>query len=291
MININKKILFIIIFVVVAVSLFLGGFSLGLHNSKYSNKCKDTPIEEEKIDTNDTGGTTIYSGSNDMEIDVDKIVLEKNNIYDSTLTNNIEIVKRLKGVEVSSYRDFNDKNSAFKLFSGITLAAKNNNSEPVDLDFKVEYYDDKGEVVYTDYDSELLYSVLPGKLFSVKIKMSPKVEYKSYKLIYGAQHKRTYHINIDVSKDDFKVIEETSFSTKNIKVYYENKTDKKLNVSGTVVYYKNNEIVFINTIDLIDISPGDTKEGVAYGHQIGNREYDRFDFIPVSAYYTESEWK
>lgn len=287
----NKKILFIIIFVVVAVSLFLGGFSLGLHNSKYSNKCKDTPIEEEKIDTNDTGGTTIYSGSNDMEIDVDKIVLEKNNIYDSTLTNNIEIVKRLKGVEVSSYRDFNDKNSAFKLFSGITLVAKNNNSEPVDLDFKVEYYDDKGEVVYTDYDSEMLYSVLPGKLFSVKIKMSPKVEYKSYKLIYGAQHKRTYHINIDVSKDDFKVIEETSFSTKNIKVYYENKTDKKLNVSGTVVYYKNNEIVFINTIDLIDISPGDTKEGVAYGHQIGNREYDRFDFIPVSAYYTESEWK
>lgn len=287
----NKKILFIIIFVVVAVSLFLGGFSLGLHNSKYSNKCKDTPIEEEKIDTNDTGGTTIYSGSNDMEIDVDKIVLEKNNIYDSTLTNNIEIVKRLKGVEVSSYRDFKDKNSAFKLFSGITLVAKNNNSEPVDLDFKVEYYDDKGEVVYTDYDSEMLYSVLPGKLFSVKIKMSPKVEYKSYKLIYGAQHKRTYHINIDVSKDDFKVIEETSFSTKNIKVYYENKTDKKLNVSGTVVYYKNNEIVFINTIDLIDISPGDTKEGVAYGHQIGNREYDRFDFIPVSAYYTESEWK
>ena len=287
----NKKILFIIIFVVVAVSLFLGGFSLGLHNSKYSNKCKDTPIEEEKIDTNDTGGTTIYSGSNDMEIDVDKIVLEKNNSYDSTLTNNIEIVKRLKGVEVSSYRDFKDKNSAFKLFSGITLVAKNNNSEPVDLDFKVEYYDDKGEVVYTDYDSELLYSVLPGKLFSVKIKMSPKVEYKSYKLIYGAQHKRTYHINIDVSKDDFKVIEETSFSTKNIKVYYENKTDKKLNVSGTVVYYKNNEIVFINTIDLIDISPGDTKEGVAYGHQIGNREYDRFDFIPISAYYTESEWK
>lgn len=287
----NKKILFIIIFVVVAVSLFLGGFSLGLHNSKYSNKCKDTPIEEEKIDTNDTGGTTIYSGSNDMEIDVDKIVLEKNSSYDSTLTNNIEIVKRLKGVEVSSYRDFKDKNSAFKLFSGITLVAKNNNSEPVDLDFKVEYYDDKGEVVYTDYDSELLYSVLPGKLFSVKIKMSPKVEYKSYKLIYGAQHKRTYHINIDVSKDDFKVIEETSFSTKNIKVYYENKTDKKLNVSGTVVYYKNNEIVFINTIDLIDISPGDTKEGVAYGHQIGNREYDRFDFIPVSAYYTESEWK
>ena len=287
----NKKVLFIIIFVVVAVSLFLGGFSLGLHNSKYSNKCKDTPIEEEKIDTNDTGGTTIYSGSNDMEIDVDKIVLEKNNSYDSTLTNNIEIVKRLKGVEVSSYRDFKDKNSAFKLFSGITLAAKNNNSEPVDLDFKVEYYDDKGEVVYTDYDSEMLYSVLPGKLFSVKIKMSPKVEYKSYKLIYGAQHKRTYHINIDVSKDDFKVIEETSFSTKNIKVYYENKTDKKLNVSGTVVYYKNNEIVFINTIDLIDISPGDTKEGVAYGHQIGNREYDRFDFIPVSAYYTESEWK
>ena len=284
----NKKILFIIIFVVVAVSLFLGGFSLGLHNSKYS---KDTPIEEEKIDTNDTGGTTIYSGSNDMEIDVDKIVLEKNSSYDSTLTNNIEIVKRLKGVEVSSYRDFNDKNSAFKLFSGITLVAKNNNSEPVDLDFKVEYYDDKGEVVYTDYDSEMLYSVLPGKLFSVKIKMSPKVEYKSYKLIYGAQHKRTYHINIDVSKDDFKVIEETSFSTKNIKVYYENKTDKKLNVSGTVVYYKNNEIVFINTIDLIDISPGDTKEGVAYGHQIGNREYDRFDFIPVSAYYTESEWK
>ena len=287
----NKKILFIIIFVVVAVSLFLGGFSLGLHNSKYSNKCKDTPIEEEKIDTNDTGGKTIYSGSNDMEIDVDKIVLEKNNIYDSTLTNNIEIVKRLKGVEVSSYRDFKDKNSAFKLFSGITLVAKNNNSEPVDLDFKVEYYDDKGEVVYTDYDSEMLYSVLPGKLFSVKIKMSPKVEYKSYKLIYGAQHKRTYHINIDVSKDDFKVIEETSFSTKNIKVYYENKTDKKLNVSGTVVYYKNNEIVFINTIDLIDISPGDTKEGVAYGHQIGNREYDRFDFIPISAYYTESEWK
>lgn len=287
----NKKVLFIIIFVVVAVSLFLGGFSLGLHNSKYSNKCKDTPIEEEKIDTNDTGGTTIYSGSNDMEIDVDKIVLEKNSSYDSTLTNNIEIVKRLKGVEVSSYRDFKDKNSAFKLFSGITLVAKNNNSEPVDLDFKVEYYDDKGEVVYTDYDSELLYSVLPGKLFSVKIKMSPKVEYKSYKLIYGAQHKRTYHINIDVSKDDFKVIEETSFSTKNIKVYYENKTDKKLNVSGTVVYYKNNEIVFINTIDLIDISPGDTKEGVAYGHQIGNREYDRFDFIPVSAYYTESEWK
>lgn len=287
----NKKILFIIIFVVVAVSLFLGGFSLGLHNSKYSNKCKDTPIEEEKIDTNDTGGTTIYSGSNDMEIDVDKIVLEKNSSYDSTLTNNIEIVKRLKGVEVSSYRDFKDKNSAFKLFSGITLVAKNNNSEPVDLDFKVEYYDDKGEVVYTDYDSEMLYSVLPGKLFSVKIKMSPKVEYKSYKLIYGAQHKRTYHINIDVSKDDFKVIEETSFSTKNIKVYYENKTDKKLNVSGTVVYYKNNEIVFINTIDLIDISPGDTKEGVAYGHQIGNREYDRFDFIPVSAYYTESEWK
>lgn len=287
----NKKILFIIIFVVVAVSLFLGGFSLGLHNSKYSNKCVDTPIEEEKIDTNDTGGTTIYSGSNDMEIDVDKIVLEKNNIYDSTLTNNIEIVKRLKGVEVSSYRDFNDKNSAFKLFSGITLVAKNNNSEPVDLDFKVEYYDDKGEVVYTDYDSEMLYSVLPGKLFSVKIKMSPKVKYKSYKLIYGAQHKRTYHINIDVSKDDFKVIEETSFSTKNIKVYYENKTDKKLNVSGTVVYYKNNEIVFINTIDLIDISPGDTKEGVAYGHQIGNREYDRFDFIPVSAYYTETEWK
>ena len=287
----NKKILFIIIFVVVAVSLFLGGFSLGLHNSKYSNKCKDTPIEEEKIDTNDTGGTTIYSGSNDMEIDVDKIVLEKNSSYDSTLTNNIEIVKRLKGVEVSSYRDFKDKNSAFKLFSGITLVAKNNNSEPVDLDFKVEYYDDKGEVVYTDYDSELLYSVLPGKLFSVKIKMSPKVEYKSYKLIYGAQHKRTYHINIDVSKDDFKVIEETSFSTKNIKVYYENKTDKKLNVSGTVVYYKNNEIVFINTIDLIDISPGDTKEGVAYGHQIGNREYDRFDFIPISAYYTESEWK
>lgn len=287
----NKKVLFIIIFVVVAVSLFLGGFSLGLHNSKYSNKCKDTPIEEEKIDTNDTGGTTIYSGSNDMEIDVDKIVLEKNSSYDSTLTNNIEIVKRLKGVEVSSYRDFKDKNSAFKLFSGITLVAKNNNSEPVDLDFKVEYYDDKGEVVYTDYDSEMLYSVLPGKLFSVKIKMSPKVEYKSYKLIYGAQHKRTYHINIDVSKDDFKVIEETSFSTKNIKVYYENKTDKKLNVSGTVVYYKNNEIVFINTIDLIDISPGDTKEGVAYGHQIGNREYDRFDFIPVSAYYTESEWK
>ena len=287
----NKKILFIIIFVVVAVSLFLGGFSLGLHNSKYSNKCKDTSIEEEKIDTNDTGGTTIYSGSNDMEIDVDKIVLEKNSSYDSTLTNNIEIVKRLKGVEVSSYRDFKDKNSAFKLFSGITLVAKNNNSEPVDLDFKVEYYDDKGEVVYTDYDSEMLYSVLPGKLFSVKIKMSPKVEYKSYKLIYGAQHKRTYHINIDVSKDDFKVIEETSFSTKNIKVYYENKTDKKLNVSGTVVYYKNNEIVFINTIDLIDISPGDTKEGVAYGHQIGNREYDRFDFIPVSAYYTESEWK
>ena len=287
----NKKVLFIIIFVVVAVSLFLGGFSLGLHNSKYSNKCKDTPIEEEKIDTNDTGGTTIYSGSNDMEIDVDKIVLEKNSSYDSTLTNNIEIVKRLKGVEVSSYRDFKDKNSAFKLFSGITLVAKNNNSEPVDLDFKVEYYDDKGEVVYTDYDSEMLYSVLPGKLFSVKIKMSPKVEYKSYKLIYGAQHKRTYHINIDVSKDDFKVIEETSFSTKNIKVYYENKTDKKLNVSGTVVYYKNNEIVFINTIDLLDISPGDTKEGVAYGHQIGNREYDRFDFIPVSAYYTESEWK
>lgn len=287
----NKKILFIIIFVVVAVSLFLGGFSLGLHNSKYSNKCKDTPIEEEKIDTNDTGGKTIYSGSNDMEIDVDKIVLEKNSSYDSTLTNNIEIVKRLKGVEVSSYRDFKDKNSAFKLFSGITLVAKNNNSEPVDLDFKVEYYDDKGEVVYTDYDSEMLYSVLPGKLFSVKIKMSPKVEYKSYKLIYGAQHKRTYHINIDVSKDDFKVIEETSFSTKNIKVYYENKTDKKLNVSGTVVYYKNNEIVFINTIDLIDISPGDTKEGVAYGHQIGNREYDRFDFIPISAYYTESEWK
>ena len=285
----NKKILFIIIFVVVAVSLFLGGFSLGLHNSKYSNKCKDTPIEEEKIDTNDTGGTTIYSGSNDMEIDVDKIVLEKNSSYDSTLTNNIEIVKRLKGVEVSSYRDFKDKNSAFKLFSGITLVAKNNNSEPVDLDFKVEYYDDKGEVVYTDYDSEMLYSVLPGKLFSVKIKMSPKVEYKSYKLIYGAQHKRTYHINIDVSKDDFKVIEETSFSTKNIKVYYENKNNKKLNVSGTVVYYKNNEIVFINTIDLIDISPGDTKEGVAYGHQIGNREYDRFDFIPVSAYYTESE--
>ena len=287
----NKKVLFIIIFVVVAVSLFLGGFSLGLHNSKYSNKCKDTPIEEEKMDTNDTGGTTIYSGSNDMEIDVDKIVLEKNSSYDSTLTNNIEIVKRLKGVEVSSYRDFKDKNSAFKLFSGITLVAKNNNSEPVDLDFKVEYYDDKGEVVYTDYDSEMLYSVLPGKLFSVKIKMSPKVEYKSYKLIYGAQHKRTYHINIDVSKDDFKVIEETSFSTKNIKVYYENKTDKKLNVSGTVVYYKNNEIVFINTIDLLDISPGDTKEGVAYGHQIGNREYDRFDFIPVSAYYTESEWK
>ena len=148
----NKKILFIIIFVVVAVSLFLGGFSLGLHNSKYSNKCKDTPIEEEKIDTNDTGGTTIYSGSNDMEIDVDKIVLEKNSSYDSTLTNNIEIVKRLKGVEVSSYRDFKDKNSAFKLFSGITLVAKNNNSEPVDLDFKVEYYDDNDEVVYKDYD-------------------------------------------------------------------------------------------------------------------------------------------
>ena len=94
----NKKIIYIIIFVVVAASLFVGGFALGLHNSKYDTKCKevvDTQKEDNTDNTSNTNNTDIYSGSNDMEIDPNKIVIEKNSRYDTTLTNNIEIVKKL----------------------------------------------------------------------------------------------------------------------------------------------------------------------------------------------------
>ena len=265
----KKKIIYIIILIVVAIVLFLGGLFIGLHMD--NNDCE----VETTNDNNESSSE--YTTLKYATIDIKNTAIGKDNNEE---TEKIEIVKVLNG----------NKGYLSGKYEYLYIIAKNNNDKDVDVTADLNFIDKDGYIV--DYNTKNAYSVRPGKIFVMKIPTNYESEYKTTNIAIKTSHTRTYYINADdVTDDSFKIYKEDAINGTDITVNFTNNTEKNVTVGGSLLFYKDNEIVFANELSFYDVKPGASSSITTYSTQIGDINYDRYELVIYSSYIYETTWK
>ena len=173
----------------------------------------------------------------------------------------------------------------------LSLLLKNTSDKDLDYTIYLNYYDESGQRV--DRALDLGY-VEAGKVVAVEISNRTAAKYKTYDVSVSAKEYKSYFHKIDVSVDDFDVNEIDG----NLSIVYKNASDHDFYANLTVLFYKNDKVVFIDA-PYLSCKSGETCKDNAYLSFYSEYDYtkphisdyfDKYEVVVSSAYYWDSDY-
>ena len=200
-----------------------------------------------------------------------------------------------KNIEILGYYR-NDMKEPDK-YERVQIYGRNNNSEPVDLDLALQYYDNTGVRLGEGNDSgNNMVKANSEFVISVDL-MDDSENYSSVKLVIEATKKPSYVTDVEIKPEDISL---TTLKDGNIEVYIKNNSGQEsMYGNGGFLFYKEGKLVYASS-GYFDthIPVGGTSKGTFYNHEISNGkfgdekktiEYDDVKFIVFSLYFSDEQ--
>ena len=269
----KSKLVLVIVLFVVFLALGLGiGFFVGKKSVK-QNKCTSEPAElkkEDKEEEKEEKSDSSWDNKKHDVLDVSKIKTSG----EDELGKNIEILEM-------SYKESGNY---------LYILAKNNNTIDVDYTFYLNYLDSKG----TRVDRGLTMGYVgAGKTFVTRIYNSTSDDFSGVSVsVTGKAFKSYYHL-VDV-ENKLDIVD----SDKGVVVSFKNETKNNVSIYLSIVYYKDNKIVYFEDSTISTVKPGLTENttfsiynlpGYSYD-KVSKDLYDKYEVLVDSAFYYDTEY-
>lgn len=271
----NTKVLVIVLLIVfLAIGIALGFF---IGKSLNNNKCLAPSASEFKKEDADK--------EEDKKDDKEKedIGTSKHTPIDISNINSSGEGDYGKKIEVMKYY-YDEKGHT------LNVLAKNNNTVPVNYTVYLNYLDATGTRIDRGLSNGF---VEPGKTFVARLYNSTKDDFKSVSITVEASAYKSYYFSVPVDK---KV--EIADSDNGVIVTYKNDTENELSVYLSIVYYKNNEIIYFDSGAIVGVKPGLTDNtkfsiynlpGYEYGKEAKDL-YDKYEVIVDAGFYYTTDY-
>lgn len=172
------------------------------------------------------------------------------------------------------------------------ILIENNNNVPIRINSSLKFYDKDGYQIDKNSRSELI-NANSKKVFEISI-LDDTYGYNNVKFTYTVSKINSYdtvynNISFKYHKDEKNNIVASATNNESVDIF---------SVTGIVIYYKNNEIVFADDIYIGSLKSGETKEGTAYYSSLKLTddymnskaiEYDIYEISLSSAYNSDSK--
>ncbi len=246
----------------------------------YKNINKDNSGKtEEKDDTNKnsnnkkrknslTGEINYYS-----DVDIDKLLIS----YEDEISKNIKIEKMIFVPKKDSPGD-------------LYVLAKNENNFPIKTSFTFDFLDKNDVRVDKKYGSTNVVS--SGERFVISLTNLCSInDYVKQRLHVKVDKLRSYEHNLDLKLTDLTINEHDN----QIDVSYNNTTNNNVEVFVSIIYYKNNEIHFMDSLSL-NTKAGQEEKYNFYFSLLPDSTYnnpktfDKYEIILSGAKYSDNTY-
>ena len=267
----KTKTKYIIIFVIALIVILL----LILVFKNNGNNSENPVISENK-------SNLVYpkSAYKYLQLDEKYEILPEN---DSKNNKNINIVSIYMGKTPYDNIDSNDNEYG----NYIIIYGKNNNSIPLNIGVNLELLNEKNELI--EKTTEQVYAVKANSEFALKIRSQIKsnIEFATYRLTYYTNEVDSSYTSLDLDKSKYDIEIKKDNNSRGLDMNY---TSKYLNNIDSIAilnkYYKNNNLVFVDTEIVYNIISNKDKEIHFELWRVNDKfyDYDKVEHVIFSSY-------
>lgn len=197
-----------------------------------------------------------------------------------------------KSIKIKNEDDLSKKIKIIKKIykeNHLYILAKNNNDIPIMPTFYLNFYDKNNDRV--DRSLDLGNAVAKDKYFLIDLWVRSEEDFVSYDISVSCNKLKSYQHVIEEDKSLLNVNE----TEDSIEISYKNSIDKELQVSATIIYYKNNNIYYFDDIVLF-VDPNSEEKETAGFYNLPKysydkpKDFDKYEVVITSIYYYDTEY-
>ena len=239
-------------------------------NNNNNNNSNNTNINSKnKTSKNSLTGETEYYN----DVDVDKLLVN----YEDDISKNIKIEKMIYVPKDNSPVD-------------VYVLAKNDNDFAIKTDFTFDFLDKNDVRVDKKYDDNMVVS--PGQKFVTSLtNLYSTNDFVKQRLSIKVSKLKSYEHSLDLKQTDLIINEHDN----QLDIGYKNTIGNKMEICVSIIYYKDGNIYFVDSLSLFPYANTEEKASFYFGllpdsNYENQKPFDKYEIIVSGAKYSDNTY-